>query len=156
MATFIHSSLCTRWPAHTNELRKLLGLADKAKLPAAGLAPVVVQGIKVWIEPAPAPVMRTIQWSGKQVVAKSSTHRVMAECPHCGKHMSAGRLQQHKCDDLLVRMRALFTRLNDDCAETGESVVPFTDVEYYTDQIINAYVLPRTRAAKYAAQLAGA
>lgn len=29
---------------------------------------------------------------------KSSKHRVMCECPGCGKTLSVGRLRQHRCE----------------------------------------------------------
>lgn len=31
----------------------------------------------------------------------------------------------------------LFQRINRDCSKSGESVVPFSDVEYYTEQVYN-------------------
>lgn len=36
-------------------------------------------------------------------------------------------------------LRRFFATLNADCEVTGESVVEFTDVEYYTNQIKNLY-----------------
>lgn len=31
----------------------------------------------------------------------------------------------------------LFTQINEDCRKSGEQVVPFSDVEFYTEQIFN-------------------
>jgi len=42
------------------------------------------RSVMVWV--SPAKVGRTY---------KSSQHRVMCECPHCGDVLSAGRLHQH-------------------------------------------------------------
>lgn len=81
------------WNAQHNHVRQMLGLPKK--LPREGVPPQVIQGIKVWVNPA-GPRIMVDKW-GKERVLKSSTHRVMAECPLCGKHMSAGRLHQHKC-----------------------------------------------------------
>jgi hypothetical protein len=73
--------------AHSSELREMLGLAPKAKLPVEGMDAKIVAGIKLWIVPLGANLTRH----------KRSTHRLLAECPTCGKHLSAGRLHQHKC-----------------------------------------------------------
>lgn len=81
--------------AHADGMKQLLGLGYKAKLPREGMAPRVIQGVKVWVEPAKP--QRTVERWGKLYMMKSSAHRVMAECPHCGQHLSAGRLHQHKC-----------------------------------------------------------
>lgn len=42
----------------------------------------------------------------------------------------------------LQDMMQVFLQLNKDAADNGESVVPFTDVEYYTNQICNLYQTP--------------
>jgi hypothetical protein len=36
-------------------------------------------------------------------------------------------------------LREMFTSINEDCQKNGESVVPFSDEEYYSDQIFNIY-----------------
>jgi hypothetical protein len=84
--------------AHANGMKTLLGLPYKAKLPKEGMEPRVIQGVKVWVTPF-VPKMGIDRWSGKIVKIKSSTHRVMAECPDCGMHLSAGRLHQHVCKE---------------------------------------------------------
>ena len=81
------------WNAHSKDVREMLGLKRTDKLPAAGMDPQVIQGVTVWVNPAPAPVMVN-KW-GKQRPLKRSTHRVMARCPICGEEMSVGRLHQH-------------------------------------------------------------
>jgi len=74
------------WNLHSHDVLPLLGLRPGEHLPAAGLPPRVIQGVKVWVAMSAAPTGR-----------KSATHRVLAECPLCGKVLSVGRLHQHKC-----------------------------------------------------------
>jgi hypothetical protein len=77
---------------HSPDMMLLLAQAHNVpmlygnKWPEAGLPPIVLQGIKVWVKPF-------VRTPGR----KSSAHRVMCECPSCGKVMSAGRLFQHVC-----------------------------------------------------------
>lgn len=73
------------WNVHSAEMRTLLGLGPKAKLPAAGLPTVVIQGIEVTV------------LSLEDARATGHFHRVTAKCPHCGAILSAGRLHQHVC-----------------------------------------------------------
>lgn len=91
---FLRSPRWTTLNAHTDDVKAMLGLPKK--LPKEGVPPQIIQGIKVWVEPAAAPVLVS-KWGGKLRPVKRSTHRVMAECPLCGAHLSAGRLHQHKC-----------------------------------------------------------
>jgi len=86
------------WNAHTHEIMKKLGIT-KEKWPDSGLAPVMVDGIKVWVNPANPKQNRALG------IKKSSTHRVMCECPGCARVMSAGRLFQHKCGSEPSRRR---------------------------------------------------
>jgi hypothetical protein len=79
--------------AHSPDMQILLArahdnvaLVKGNKWPELGLPPVVVQGIKVWVNPM-------VRVPGR----KSSKHRVMCECPDCGAVLSAGRLFQHVC-----------------------------------------------------------
>lgn len=90
---FLHSPRWTTLNAHSDDVKAMLGLPKK--LPKEGVPPRIVQGIKVWVEPAAAAVY-VMRW-GQRKLLKRSTHRVMAECPLCGAHLSAGRLHQHKC-----------------------------------------------------------
>ncbi len=73
------------WTAHSHHVKAMLGLNVNAHLPAAGLAPQVIQGIVVYV--APLDPTRSAR----------RTHRVRAVCPDCAKDMSAGRLHQHRC-----------------------------------------------------------
>jgi hypothetical protein len=73
----------SKWNMHSDEMLKALGVR---KLPRDGMEPRQIQGITVWVTPA-------VTFAGR----KSSKHRVMCECPDCGKQMSAGRLHQHVC-----------------------------------------------------------
>jgi hypothetical protein len=67
------------WPAHSADLAEMIFGNRKAKVPAEGFPPVMVQGIKVWAVPREARFRL----------------RVMAECPVCGWIGAAGRLRQH-------------------------------------------------------------
>ena len=80
--------ITNRWGrnAQSRDIREMLGLGDKDKLPVEGMDARIVQGVKIWVTPL-------VGFSKR----KRSTHRVLAECPECGKHLSAGRLHQHKC-----------------------------------------------------------
>lgn len=78
---------CQRFPAHSNTLRMLMGMRDKAKLPMEGMPSVMVQGVQVW-------VIAREMFNPKAPRA----HRLIARCPQCGEDMSAGRLNQHTCD----------------------------------------------------------
>lgn len=42
----------------------------------------------------------------------------------------------------LTEMHSIFKQVNLDCSKTGESVVPFSDIDYYTEQIMNIYDYP--------------
>jgi hypothetical protein len=82
--------------ASSSEMLRMLGLRPGGHLPAEGMPPRLVDGIKVWVNASP-PARYHHGWSAKPSKVKSSAHRVMAECPACGAHLSAGRLHQHKC-----------------------------------------------------------
>lgn len=86
------------WPAQAHDMMKKAGLPAE-KWPDSGLAPFMVDGIKVWVNPANPKMDRAAG------VPKSSTHRVMCECPGCGRVVSAGRLAQHKCGTRITRRR---------------------------------------------------
>lgn len=81
--------------AHSGDVMEMLGLKRGGHLPDEGMPARVIQGIKVWVEPTPGPKYDAC-WGRPR---KSSAHRVMCECPDCGKHMSVGRLHQHVCKD---------------------------------------------------------
>jgi hypothetical protein len=80
--------------ATNREMLALLGITA-SRLPDHALPHRFIQGIKVWVTPArrlPPPAV-----TGPWRRSKSSAHRVMGECPNCSKHMSVGRMHQHKC-----------------------------------------------------------
>jgi hypothetical protein len=84
------------WPAHASEMRELLGLRYGQKLPQHGLPKRAIQGITVWVEPAP-PLTYRLNRYGEEYRVHFCNHRVKAQCPHCGWIGSAGRLHQHVC-----------------------------------------------------------
>jgi hypothetical protein len=79
------------WNAQSRDMMRKLGVVGQY-WPDAGMSPRMVDGIKVWVTPRAEKANRALG------IKKSSTHRVMCECPGCGLAMSAGRLFQHKCD----------------------------------------------------------
>jgi hypothetical protein len=83
---FLRNPEFPRYNAQSAQVREMLGLPPKAKLPREGMDPRLVQGILVWVEP-----IRPQCYGGRKV------HRVLARCPECGKVLSAGRLHQHVC-----------------------------------------------------------
>jgi hypothetical protein len=70
------------------EIRAALGLAPKAKLPRAGIKIIEIEGWKVWVD-----------YLGFRYQIRRHSHfkphRAMAQCPRCGKIISAGRISQH-------------------------------------------------------------
>ena len=80
---------------HSQMMLEALGLRPGGHLPPEGMPARIVNGVKVWVEPEP--MTRTFNRAAGIKVRKSSKHRVMAECPSCKRHMSAGRLHQHVC-----------------------------------------------------------
>jgi hypothetical protein len=82
------------YKAYTGEVMELLGVK---KLPPEGMNLILIQGIWIFVEPAPEPryVGGFSAWAGKKI--KSSKHRIKAICGTCDKTLSAGRLHQHKC-----------------------------------------------------------
>ena len=84
-------------------------IAPTAKLPVNGASPRFVNvplrrdgfvHAVVWINPLPEQLpMNGRMW-------KRSTHRVMCQCPVCGRTLSAGRLHQHINTAACVRRAA--------------------------------------------------
>jgi hypothetical protein len=86
-------------------------LAKSGKWPDNGVPPVRIDclavtvgtatryaetvSVQAWVTPKPVKTRK--DWQGKDVKVKSSQHRIMCECPGCGRVMGAGRLFQHKC-----------------------------------------------------------
>lgn len=76
-------------PMHSGELMQELGLRAGGHLPAEGMPAREINGVTVYVLPANGPDTTSRR-------NKSSKHRVMAICPDCQRHMSAGRLtSQH-------------------------------------------------------------
>ena len=75
------------------------GLTDRSKLPVVGASRRVVNGVTHWVSGSRRVVDGVTYWINAlplgPVRHKRSTHRLMCECPHCGKTLSAGRLAQH-------------------------------------------------------------
>lgn len=67
--------------AHASSMYELLGHNPKSHLPDGGLPARKIQGKWVWVTP------RADTPRGK--------HRVMTECPTCGKVVQAGKLFMH-------------------------------------------------------------
>jgi len=76
------------WNANSSDMMKKFGIPG-TKWPDEGMPPRMVDGIKVWVDP-----VRRAGLGEK----KSSTHRVMCQCPGCAEILSVGRMHQHKCD----------------------------------------------------------
>jgi hypothetical protein len=79
----------------SGEMMKALGLKPGGHLPSEGLPEREIQGIRVYVKPA-TPTKITTNVFGTHIW-KSSKHRVIAICPGCERHLSAGRLHQHIC-----------------------------------------------------------
>lgn len=73
--------------ADSRDMFTLLGVQGD-HWPDAGVPPLFVQGIRVWVEP----IRR------REDGRKSSKHRVKFLCPNCTKTFSVGRMHQHECD----------------------------------------------------------
>ena len=73
----------------------LLGLRSGQHLPDEGMAPRIVDGVKVWVLPIRPfeertyPVLGHVRRNGLQL-------RVRCECPNCGQEVPVGRLAQHQ------------------------------------------------------------
>lgn len=79
------------WNVHSADMRELLGLDRKAKLPAEGMPQREINGIQTWVNPLVSEATRRdLGWPTRM-------HRVRCHCSDCGQEMSAGRLFQHKC-----------------------------------------------------------
>lgn len=98
MKYFIPNPLSPRRPAWEHQIKVMLGLGPKEKLPLEGLPEQVVHGITLWVAAA-VPKLAISRSTGQTIKVKSSTHRVMCKCPGCGRVMGIGRLAQHRCKD---------------------------------------------------------
>lgn len=75
------------WNAHSHQVKKMLGLDPKARLPKEGMPPKQIQGFLVWVKPLTHDRKATRE------------HRVIARCLTCNWEGSAGRTHQHKCKE---------------------------------------------------------
>lgn len=74
----------SRWAsAPSHQVKKILGLNPKAKLPKEGLPLQHVAGFDIWVKPL------------NPATSANHAHRVYLKCPACGKTLSAGRIGQH-------------------------------------------------------------
>ena len=73
------------------EMMETLGLKPGGHLPKEGMPEREIQGIRVYVKPANEPII------GKYYTHRNTKHRVIAICPGCNRHLSAGRLHQHVC-----------------------------------------------------------
>jgi len=84
------------WYANNDDMLRLLGVKV---LPKEGMPERKIQGLTVYVKPAPEPRLVNAPGSiyhGKPF--KSSRHRIMVICD-CGKHVPAGRMRQHRCKE---------------------------------------------------------
>lgn len=80
--------------SHTNTIIRALGFGYGAP-PTGGLGERDVTlsnvgDVRVWVEP----LLHRTAGPGVRLF-KRSTHRVMCQCPKCGRVLSVGRLHQH-------------------------------------------------------------
>jgi len=68
---------------HWQEMYAALGLNPKRHLPDAGLGPRYVGNVRVWVDP-------------KIPGVAQDAARVWCRCPHCGRHLTAGKYHQHR------------------------------------------------------------
>lgn len=97
MKRFIYNPEFPHRPASSRVVNMLLGLRDGQKLPVEGMPPREIQGVKVWVTPLPPHPDKDKPRGLFGSMWKRSTHRVLCECPDCGKVLSIGRLAQHVC-----------------------------------------------------------
>jgi hypothetical protein len=90
-------------PAQEHHLRTMFGITG-GKWPAQGCKPREIQGIMVHVLPTDHASLINLATGKKRSRAQ---HRCIAACPECGAQVSAGRLQQHRCDARVSREEAL-------------------------------------------------
>lgn len=81
------------WHQSVDHMKVHFGLGAHAPWPAAGMSARVVDGVRLWVEPLQSKEERQFLWNGHR--CHRNPHRLMAECPVCGKVTSYGRLHQH-------------------------------------------------------------
>lgn len=80
--------------AHSHDIKLMLGLTVKQKLPNEGMPPRLIHGIEVWVAPLAPRISQDHIERWRRRYAKP--HRVLCRCPQCGKVVSVGRLHQHE------------------------------------------------------------
>jgi hypothetical protein len=76
----------SRW-VFDPDYKEMFGLERKAKWPAAGFDPRLIQGIMCWVTPEPSIVVG--------LKPGSFYMRAYCHCPVCGKTFTMSRLRQH-------------------------------------------------------------
>lgn len=97
----------SNWPAQEHHLRAMFGVTSH-RWPDQGCEPREIQGIWVRVLPVDHSSLRdpgSHPLTGRQ--RKRAQHRCIAWCPECGAQVSAGRLQQHRCDARVSKEEAL-------------------------------------------------
>lgn len=88
--------------AYNDRVARVMTALGVKRLPVGGMPEREVEGVKVWVAALPPRPQGSC--------FKRSTHRLLCECPRCGKAMSFGRLAQHEgtaaCEQLRMFARA--------------------------------------------------
>ena len=95
-----NEQIVTNRPLHQMVTKILLDEAVKlgysgTKLPAAGLPPMDIQGVQVWVTPLPE--AKYSERTGR--MHRSFVLRVQSQCPQCGWRGAFGRFHQHTCKE---------------------------------------------------------
>jgi len=125
------------YKARTEEVMEMLGVKQ---LPPEGMECQNVQGLMVWVKPAPEPryYPESSAFIGRRKIIKTSKHRIMVICPGCHKNVSAGRTHQHRCFHTGMRVRYESTSVVGKVIKPGpEYTVVFWDNHYANSVIHN-------------------
>lgn len=79
--------------ASANDIKQFFGLRYEQKWPAEGMSERVVQGFTLYVNPMGKIIGRT-RWGSP--IREGMHSRLMAVCDICGRHVSYGRLHQHR------------------------------------------------------------
>jgi hypothetical protein len=100
----------------------------------------------------------------KSTVCDAELAEFAATCEICGYQGVYAEMHHDFTQDVIMcmdhvggptvpEMVKLFNKINDDCMRAQEDSIPFTDVEYYAEQIENIFGVPEIRAYELATQL---